>query len=166
MDRGLEAPKVKDILTKDVVVFSPNYSPLEAVMGFNKHRISSAPIVNENQEVVGFLSENDLIKCIGSCLFFDEKRNPNIETIMTKEVSFADPEWDIFVLENFFVENHIRTAPVVDKDGHLLGIISRRDALHALEKIMKDRDEYKKEIKTPVEMNMSERIKVILNAVD
>jgi len=41
----------------------------------------------------------------------------------------------------------------------------RRDALLALEKCMEGRQEYKKEIKTPVELNMRQRIRMIANQV-
>lgn len=69
MKRGLEVPKVQDILTKKVIAFRPDFSTLDAIKGFNQFRISSAPVVNESNEVVGFLSEGDSIKCLGNCLF-------------------------------------------------------------------------------------------------
>ena len=164
MNRGLDLPKVKDILNKKVIAFQPDFSTLDVIKGFNEYRISSAPVINENNEVVGFISEGDSIKCMGNCLFYDESRNRTVGDIMTKEVAVADPNWDLFELENFFVSKHIRTAPVVDSDNHLVGIVTRRDALKALEKVLHAREDYKKEIKTPIELNLHERMRMIIGA--
>jgi predicted transcriptional regulator len=135
MDRKLETPTVKDISIKKVIAFTLDFTYFGA------------------------------IKCLSNCLFFDESRNKKIDFIMSKEVSIAKSSWDIFVLESFFVSNHLRSAPVVDSENHLIGIVTRRDALLALEKCMEGRQEYKKEIKTPVELNMRQRIRMIANQV-
>ena len=163
MQSKVNIPKVKDILIKKVQAFRASSSTLEAVQGLNEHRISSAPVINEQDEIVGFLSESDLIKCMANCIFYDESRNPTIESIMSRDVAVADSDWDIFELENFFISKGIRSAPVIDSDNHLIGIVTRRDALIALEKAMHDIQEHKTEIKTPVELNLHQRIRMILN---
>jgi len=163
MDRKLETPKVEDILVKNVIAFRPDFDSFDAIKYFNEYKISTAPVVNDENEVIGFLSESDCIKCLSNCLFYDEARNRTIDLIMSKDVAVAESAWDIFKLETFFVSNHLRCAPVVDSENHLIGIVTRRDALLALEKCMKGREEYKKEIKTPVELNMQLRIKMIVN---
>ena len=162
MNRGLEIPKVKDILIRKVIAFKPDFTNIDVIQAFNEHRISSAPVINESNEVIGYLSESDSIKCMGNCLFFDEQRNPTIESIMSKNVLLANSDWDIFELDHFFIQNHIRSAPVVDSSNHLQGIVSRRDALKALEKIMKERSDYKKGIQEPIELNMYDKIKMLV----
>tara|TARA_R110002072_G_scaffold64203_1_gene159152 strand:+ start:130673 stop:131170 length:498 start_codon:yes stop_codon:yes gene_type:complete len=163
MDRKLETPKVKDILIKKVIAFRPDFTSFDAIRSFNESRISTAPVVNDQNEVIGYLSESDCIRCLSNCLFFDESRYRTIDLIMSKKVAIAESQWDIFELENFFVTNHLRSAPVVDSENHLVGIVTRRDALIALQKCMEEREEYKKDIKTPVELNMKERIKMIVD---
>jgi len=81
---------------------------------------------------------------------------------MSKKVAIAENDWDMIELESFFISNHLRSAPVVDSENHLLGIVTRRDALKALQNCMEGREDYKREIKTPVELNMKERIKMIV----
>jgi len=163
MDRKLETPKVKDILVTKVIAFRPDFTSFDAIRNFNEHRISTAPVVNEQNEVVGYLSESDCIKCLSNCLFHDETRYRTIDNIMSKKVAIAENDWDMFALESFFLSNHLRSAPVVDSENHLVGIVTRRDALKALQKCMEGREEYKREIKTPVELNMKERIKMIVD---
>ena len=163
MDRKLEIPTVKDILIRKVIAFKPDFTSVDAIRYFNKYKISTAPVVNESNEVIGYLSESDCIKCLSNCLFYNETRNRTIDLIMSENVAVAESSWDIFELESFFVSNHLRSAPVVDSGNHLVGIVTRRDALLALEKCMEGRQEYKSEIKTPVELNMQERIRMIIN---
>lgn len=162
MDKKLDIPRVKDILIKKVIAFRPDFSLFDAIRNFNNYRISTAPVVNEKSEVIGYLSESDCIKSLSNCLFFDEISCKTIDLIMSKKVAIAESEWDIFKLEEFFVSNHLRSAPVVDSENHLVGIVTRRDVLITLQKCMEEREEYKKDIKTPIELNMKERIKIIL----
>jgi len=162
MDRKLEIPKVKDILTKKVIAFKEDFTVFEAIEIFNKYRISSAPVVNEQNEVVGYLSESDCIKCMSNCLFYDERRDRSISSIMSKDVQAVSGEWDIFELESFFIDKNLKSAPVINSGKHLDGIITRRDAMTSLEKIMHSREDYKANQKKPVELNTQELIKVIM----
>ena len=167
MDRKLETPTVGDILVKKVIAFTPDFTSFDAIKSFNKYRISTAPVVNDQNEVVGYLSESDCIRCLSNCLYYDETRNRTIDLIMSKKVAVAESSWDIFALEFFFISNNLRSAPVVDSENHLVGIVTRRDALLALQKCIEGRSEYKNEIKIkiPVELDMGERIKMIINRV-
>ena len=162
MNRGLEIPKVKDILVEKVIAFQPDHSTLAVINVFNERRISSAPVVNEKKEIVGYISESDLMKCVANCLFFDEQKNTTVESIMSKNVLAANSNWDIFELDNFFISKHIKSAPVIDEDGHLAWIITRRDTLKALEKLMVKRATYKTELKNPIELSPYQTIKIAL----
>lgn len=161
-DRKLETPTVKDILKKNVVAFGPDFTILDAIKSFNKYNLSTAPVVNDQNVVVGYISENDCIKCLSNNLFYDDLDCSSIDLIMSKQVEVAQLDWDIFKLENFFVFKHIKSAPVVDSENHLVGVVTRRDILLELEKCIEDRQDYKGEIKTPVELNLQEKVKIIL----
>jgi predicted transcriptional regulator len=160
VDRGLKVPLVSEVLTSKVIAFRENFTTIDVVKAFNGYRISSAPVVNEQNEVVGYVSESDLIKCLGNCLFFDEQRNPTVDSIMSKEVLAVSPNWDLFELDNFFISNKVRSAPVVDNENHIIGVVTRRDALRALERVMLKRDEYIKDLKDPIELSMNQKIKL------
>lgn len=163
MNRGLEIPKVKDILVEKVIAFLSDHSALEVIKTFNERHISSAPVINENKEVIGYISESDLMKCMANCLFFDEQSNPSVESIMNKDILVANAEWDLFELDNFFLSKNIKSAPVIDGLGHLAGIVTRRDTLKELEKLLSERSKYKKDLKTPVELNPYQKIKMFID---
>lgn len=158
MNNELKIPKVSEIVMEKVIFFNPDQTVMDVVRIFNEYRISSAPVIKENNEVVGFISESDTMKYLGNTLFFDDSKNNNVDSIMSKKILTAKSDWDIFELENFFIEQHIRSAPVVDSSGHLLGIVTRRDALISLQKMIESRSEQKRHIKEPIKQSMHQKL--------
>jgi predicted transcriptional regulator len=162
-DRKLEVPKVKDMLRLDIIAFTSDFTIFDAIHSLNKFRISSAPVINYQNEVIGYLSEGDCIKSVTSTLYYDVNMSQTIDTIMTQKVAYADQDWDIFELEFFFDSNHLLSAPIVDDENHLVGIVTRSDILLALVKCSEGREDYKHKIKNPVELNTREKIRWIID---
>ncbi|MBT3980372.1 MAG: CBS domain-containing protein [Bacteriovoracaceae bacterium] len=160
MDRKMEFLKVSDIFERKVIALKADSFVFDAVSILNEFRIASAPIVDDDHKVVGFISESDCIKSMGNCLFYDDAKDTRVESIMTCKVRTANINWDIFELETFFIENHLRAAPVVDSENNLLGIVSRRDILKGIQNLLSQRIEYKRKIKTPVELNLTQKVKM------
>lgn len=162
----INIPKVKDILNKNVIALLEDYSTLDAIKCFNEYRISTAPVLNAKDEVVGYLSESDCIKYISHCLFYDELGHHPISHIMSKNIATVSLTWDVFELETFFIKNHLRNAPVLDCRGHLVGLVTRSDILTSLEKCFQQRIDYKEGIKNPIELNTQDRVVMIMNSRD
>jgi len=158
-----DIPKVKEIFSRKVIAFSKEFKIFDAIKNFNKFRISSAPVTNTDNKVVGYLSESDCIKYLSNCLYYDEARNRSIETFMSKKLAKVDLEWDVFELENFFIKNNLKSASIIDDENHLLGIVSRRDILLAFEKYLNAREKYKVFIQIPIELDLKQRTKVIVD---
>ena len=163
-DRKLETPIVRDILNKKVIALTPDFTIFDAIQALNKYRISAAPVVNAQNEVIGYLSEGVCIKSVTNTLYYDQSMGQNIDTIMTKKVAYAEEGWDIFELEVFLDSRCLRSVPVVDSENHLVGVVTRRDVLIALVECADGRESYKNLIKTPVELNTQERIKMIIES--
>ena len=54
--------KVSDYMTTDLITFRPDQSIEDVVQSLIKYRISGGPVVNENNELVGIISEGDCFK--------------------------------------------------------------------------------------------------------
>ena len=54
--------KVEDCMTKQLVTFKPDQLIHEVIGKLLEHNISGGPVVNENNEVVGIISEGDCMK--------------------------------------------------------------------------------------------------------
>lgn len=128
-------PKVKDIYKKEVKAFYKDQTLLEAIETFNQNFFTAAPVINSIHEVIGYLSESDCLKFMANSLFFDDFV-PTIELSMSKDIICPSLESDIFELETFFVSKGIVSAPILNDQDKLIGIVTRRDVLVALEELM------------------------------
>ena len=123
---------VADIMTKKVVVLSPDTDIYAAVRTLLKKKVSGAPVVATDQTLVGSLAEKDCLKVV-SATAFDGTPTGTVADYMTQTVNSVGPSASIYDVVDRFLQNHFRRLPVVDPDGRLLGQVSRRDVLAVIE---------------------------------
>ncbi len=133
----MKSVKVKDYMTVRLRLhtFTPKMNVVEAMEDLLKHRISGAPVVDEAGNMVGILSEVDLMQVVVQDSYYDESVGI-VEDYMRVDVDVIDPELDIYTLAEKFIKEHRRRYPVVS-NGKLVGQISRRDVLRATEDFLK-----------------------------
>jgi CBS domain-containing protein len=96
------------------------------------------PILNENQTVVGIVSERDLSQLIHSERF---NSNLTIDKIMTKNLVTCDLNTSVTELMEMMTEKKIRHILIME-DNKLLGVVSIGDVVNHLI------DKYKEENKS------------------
>jgi len=126
-----------DIMTEKVVTLSPDTNVYAAMRTLLKKKISGAPVVDKNGTIVGILSEKDCLKVV-TAEAFDGVPEGTVASYMTRTVNFVDPSVSIYDVINRFLQNHFRRLPVVDRNGRLLGQVSRRDVLAVIESMRDD----------------------------
>ena len=88
---------VSDIMTSQLVVFSPEQSIHEVMRAFIKHRISGGPVLDESQKLVGVISEADCMKEISDSRYFNLPiLDKSVSHFMTKEVDTIDSNTSVF----------------------------------------------------------------------
>ncbi|MCL7749871.1 IMP dehydrogenase [Halalkalibacter alkaliphilus] len=106
-------------LTKDRQVFDA-----EHLMG--KYRISGVPIVDENQKLVGIITNRDLR--------FIEDYSIQIDEVMTKENLVTAPVGTTLnEAEKILQQYKIEKLPLVDNEGTLKGLITIKDIEKVIE---------------------------------
>lgn len=95
-----------------------------------KEKISGAPVVDDANHLVGFVSEKDCISEVLNDAFYCEE-SPSVTSIMSNDVITASPESSVVELAQTMAKNKPRHYPVV-KSGVLVGMISRDDVLNAI----------------------------------
>ncbi|MFW5815879.1 MAG: CBS domain-containing protein [Wenzhouxiangella sp.] len=130
------APQAQDFMTRKVHTVRPEMSLDEAIGFLRRHKISNAPVVEEDADghrlLVGFLSEGDCLEHLSNEVFFGSPApRQTVNTMMKRHPVCIEPEMDVFTLASIFVNHGYRHLPVA-AEGRLLGIVSRRDILHAL----------------------------------
>jgi tRNA nucleotidyltransferase (CCA-adding enzyme) len=117
------ATRAADIMSRDVRTVSENVSLLEASFIMEQADISGVPVLNDKQEVTGFISLRDIMKGrkAGSMKLM-------VKAYMTRPVISAESTVTMREIERILFKHHIGQIPVVG-DKKLLGIVTRRDYL-------------------------------------
>lgn len=133
-----KVPTARDIMTRSVVTLSPALRAVEAAGILLEHKISGAPVVDEEGKLLGILSEYDCLRAVASAEYDLDDRDSvvHVEELMTREVHTVSPEIDLFGLAHEFVTLRVRRFPVVEEE-RLIGQVSRRDALGAAYELRK-----------------------------
>lgn len=113
--------KVDQVMTRDPATVTPQ-TPMNVVLElFRTKRISGAPVI-ENNELVGLVSIEDLIRCLQN----SDMQAETQKYMSTKLLTVRNTDYVIEALK-MFVNSHYGRLPVVDHNGKLTGIITKGD---------------------------------------
>ena len=122
---------VKDHMTRTLVTFKRETNILDAIHTLVEHRIAGAPVVDDAGNLIGMLSELDCLKVALQAGYYGEYGGP-VADYMSGDVMTVNAEMSNVDLAQRFQDSRYRRFTVTDK-YRLVGQISRRDALRALE---------------------------------
>ncbi len=129
----LKSCLVKDYMSRTLITFKPETNVLDAVHTLVENRIAGAPVVDDAGNLVGMLSEFDCMKVALQAGYHEMYGGP-VRDYMSKEVETVNAEMSIVDLAQRFADKGFRRFPVTDRN-RLVGQISRRDVLRALESL-------------------------------
>ena len=128
----LKPSLVSDYMTTKLITFKPNQSISEVMETLIKNRISGGPVVNDNNELLGIISEGDCMKHISDSKYYNMPMDSDntVEKNMASEVETIDKNMNIFDAATKFISSKRRRFPIVE-NGKLIGQISQKDVLKA-----------------------------------
>ena len=99
-----------------------------------EYHIGGIPVVDENNYLVGIVTNCDLR--------FERRLDRTIDEVMSKEnLVTTHQQTDLIAAAQILQENKIEKLPVVDKDNHLVGLITYKDITKAKDKPMACKDD-------------------------
>ena len=121
---------VKECMSKSVVTLTPEMDLLHAAHILISNNIAGAPVLDEHGKLVGILTERD---CMRVAIQADYYGTPGgiVRDHMSVNPQSVDPEESILKLAQLFLDGRFHRYPVLD-NGHLVGVISRRDVMRAM----------------------------------
>ncbi len=129
-------PTAADVMSRRVVTLRTNMRVIDAMRSLIRHRISGAPVLDRQGNLVGLVSEFDCLRVVASGLYGHEELEDSepLRRVMTSDVVTIVSDMDVFMITQLLVDRRIRRVPVVT-DGRVLGIVSRRDVLRGIHKL-------------------------------
>ncbi len=143
----------KDIMTKDVVSVQNETSVAELARLLTEHKISGAPVLDSDGQVIAIVTENDLIDgskklhiptvltILDSFLYLESPAKMEVEMkkiAATKVVDICSslvitipPDMSLDEIATIMAEKNIHTLPVLD-DAKLVGVIGKKDIIKTL----------------------------------
>ena len=121
---------VRDCMSRKVVSFDIKDDVGDVVAVLLENKITGAPVLDENQNVIGFIPEQDCIKEMLNTAFYCDL-TANAGDVMKTNVLTVEPDMAISELADQLTTNKPKMYPVVE-NGKLVGIVSRSDVLQEL----------------------------------
>tara|TARA_R110002020_G_scaffold353399_1_gene566370 strand:- start:2497 stop:2907 length:411 start_codon:yes stop_codon:yes gene_type:complete len=121
---------VRDIMSRDCYRVSPNASITTLAKGLALHRLPGAPVVDDADRLIGFISEQDVMGRVLDSIYHDDEA-PLVKELMRHEVLSVSPNKSITDLAQEMLGPKPKIYPVVEQQ-RLVGIVTRRDILVAL----------------------------------
>lgn len=132
--------KVKELMTSDVVSVTEETPLKEAARLMTGRGISGLPVVDDEGRVIGMLSEADFVERSSAgeraglvgMLFDRSSRRLKADSVggaMSRNVIAIAPDATHRQAARVMERKNVKRLPVIDDDGHLLGIVSRSDVL-------------------------------------
>lgn len=140
---------VKDIMTKKFIALSPKTKFFEAAKLLLDNHVSGAPVIDDNEKLVGILSEKDLFRALypsykefylqpdqyisheGLRESIGDATDKTVEQIMSRRLITTHPGGSILKIGGLMVATGIHRVPVV-KDEKVIGMVSRGDVYRAI----------------------------------
>lgn len=129
----MESVKVKDHMNHRPVFFMGNETVVEAVEKLLQSRSSGGPVINDQREIVGFVSEQDCLKAMLSSTYHSGEASQSVRDVMKTNVLSVKAYDSILQIAEEMSGNKPRVYPVVDDDGKLIGSINRTNIIQALD---------------------------------
>ena len=137
--------KVADVMTRSVIAVRKNASFKELAVKLRDERISAFPVIDDDNRVIGVVSEADLIAKEATAGGYEDFTGPLVGLLhrhelekaraltagelMSKPPIIVRPDDTVSYAAQLMYDHRVKRLPVVDGAGRLAGIVSRTDVL-------------------------------------
>jgi len=142
--------KVREIMTRDLTAEEKTIPVRELIFILSSALMSNMPIVDEEGRLIGVISEKDLIKAalpgyfemLHSTSFIPDMNqlakklvqisDDSIEKYMERDFICVEEDDDDLQAADLIIRRNLKSLPVIDKEGRLVGVVKRIDLLEHL----------------------------------
>jgi acetoin utilization protein AcuB len=132
-------PIARQLMTENPTAVGATARVSEALQVFQALDVRHLPVVNEQRELVGMLSDRDLRSLALPHLIDGEwmgtvqtALDARVATLMSNAPLSVDAETEVAEIVDLMLDQSVGAVPVVDAENHLVGIVSYVDLLREL----------------------------------
>jgi len=130
--------KVTDYMASKVISIAPDTGVRDAFFTMREHGIRHLPVVDENRQLVGIVSDRELrrpnwvdeARDLAHIYYLDD--DMLVRDVMIRQVHLVHTYDTLRKAARVLVEHHVGAVPVLDKTESLVGMLSAVDLLRAL----------------------------------
>jgi anti-sigma regulatory factor (Ser/Thr protein kinase)/CBS domain-containing protein len=124
--------KISEVMSHELKTLRPQDSMRDVMDALREHRISGVPVVDEEKNLVGLVSTEDLIKCLAN-----QDIDKSIKDYMSTDLVTVNSFDHLTEALKYFSRTKLGRLPVLGAKGELVGILTKGDVtqgvLRALE---------------------------------
>ena len=121
-----------DFMARELITTRPDVNVMTVVHLLVEHGYSGMPVLDEQGALVGMISEHDCLRGILAGTYQGDLGEISVGDVMQTQVDRIEIGVSVVDAATRMIELGRRRLPVVDRDGTLIGQISRRDLLRAV----------------------------------
>lgn len=119
----------KEIMTKDVVTCTPDSDVATAARIMLERNCGFVPVVDSRGTVTGVLTDRDI--CRAAVTTHRTAEHIGVRQVMSAPVFACLPDENVKTALVTMAKHHVRRLPVLDRTGHLQGVLSIDDVVRA-----------------------------------
>jgi CBS domain-containing protein len=131
-----KAVTVRDYMSANLVTFAPDMDIFQAIHILITRGISGGPVIDRLGNLIGMLSEKDCLP-VALTAGYHAEGGGRVDDYMHADVKTVEADTSIVDVARIFMQNGHGHYPVM-QDNRLVGQISRRDLLRALDVLGKE----------------------------
>ena len=137
----LKSKPIQVVMQSNVITLSQYDTVTMAVETFKEHRFHHIPVLDDDKQIVGILSQTDINKISWGKSLFQNQRNEElnkslyetllIADIMTRNVHFLYPDQTVESAIKIFESGQFHAIPIIE-DGAVVGIVCPQDIMNMI----------------------------------
>jgi CBS domain-containing protein len=124
--------RANDVMSRPVLTVRDDDSMEQAAALLSHNNVTAAPVVDADGEVIGIVSEGDLLRARTALDQRTTAPAPAVTDVMTRDVVTLPPDSELSAVAETMLRHTVHSVPIVDGSGELLGIVCRHDLLRVL----------------------------------
>jgi predicted transcriptional regulator len=131
-----QTPSVEEYMTRDLITFKEDTHINVVIKSLLDNRISGAPVLNDSGQVVGLIDDKDCLNVLfGNAYNRLPTTADTVSDYMSNVMKSITVNENILDVASVFISSPYKRLLVMDDNNKLVGQISRRDILRAINEL-------------------------------